>query len=211
MQMKVQKQQSTAHNSKNDTWTTAEYEKNHQNTVGTQNDTTSPRAIRLKPTTSRSVFWWILACSCCVRSLNKNRDVWIEKNIWNLYPQSTRETETYMFFFWGGVDAVHNIWYMICVFNQKKTCMKSSTKINGWPREPTTHFLRSVFAKAEPTKWHDHSETKLGHWDDKMHMKMNMKMKMMMMMMMTIMMTRMRMRMRMMMMMMMNPAVKQQL
>ena len=52
MQMKVQKQQSTAHNSKNDTWTTAEYEKSHQNTAGTQNDTTSPRAIRLKPTTS---------------------------------------------------------------------------------------------------------------------------------------------------------------
>ena len=54
MQMKVQKQQSTAHNSKNDTWTTVEYEKSHQNTAGTQNDTTSPRAIRLKPTTSSS-------------------------------------------------------------------------------------------------------------------------------------------------------------
>ena len=36
MQMKVQKQQSTAHNSKNETWTTAGYEKGHQNTAGTQ-------------------------------------------------------------------------------------------------------------------------------------------------------------------------------
>ena len=50
--MKMQKQQSTAHNSKNDTWTIAEYDKSHQNTAGTQNDTTSPRAIRLKPTAS---------------------------------------------------------------------------------------------------------------------------------------------------------------
>ena len=48
--MKMQKQQNTAHNSKNDTWTIAEYDKSHQNTAGTQNDTTSPRAIRLKPT-----------------------------------------------------------------------------------------------------------------------------------------------------------------
>ena len=36
MQMKAQKQQSTTHNSKNDTWTIAGYEKSHQNTVGTQ-------------------------------------------------------------------------------------------------------------------------------------------------------------------------------
>ena len=50
MQMKAQKQQSTAHNSKNDTWTIVEYDKSHQNTAGTQTDTTSPRAIRLKPT-----------------------------------------------------------------------------------------------------------------------------------------------------------------
>ena len=49
MQMKAQKHQSTAHNSKNDTWTIAEYDKSDQNTAGTQTDTTSPRAIRLKP------------------------------------------------------------------------------------------------------------------------------------------------------------------
>ena len=36
MQMKAQKQQSTAHNSKNDTWTIAEYDKSHQNIAGTQ-------------------------------------------------------------------------------------------------------------------------------------------------------------------------------
>ena len=36
MQMKTQKQQSTAHNSKNDTWTIAEYDKSHQNIAGTQ-------------------------------------------------------------------------------------------------------------------------------------------------------------------------------
>ena len=50
MQKKMPKQQSTAHNSKNDTWTLVEYDKSHQKTAGTQNDTTSPRAIRLKPT-----------------------------------------------------------------------------------------------------------------------------------------------------------------
>ena len=32
--------------------TIAEYDQSHQNTAGTQNDTTSPRAIRLKPTAS---------------------------------------------------------------------------------------------------------------------------------------------------------------
>ena len=53
MQMKAQKQQSTAHNSNNDTWTIAEYDKSEQNTAGTQTDTTSPRAIRLKPTACR--------------------------------------------------------------------------------------------------------------------------------------------------------------
>ena len=57
--MNMQKQQSTAHNSKNDTWTIAEYDKSHQNTAGTQNDTTSPRAIRLKPT----------ACICSLGSV----------------------------------------------------------------------------------------------------------------------------------------------
>ena len=36
MQMKAQKQQSTTHNSKNDTWTIAEYDKSHQNIAGTQ-------------------------------------------------------------------------------------------------------------------------------------------------------------------------------
>ena len=36
MQMKAQKQQSTAHNSKNDRWTIAEYDKSHQNIAGTQ-------------------------------------------------------------------------------------------------------------------------------------------------------------------------------
>ena len=36
MQMKAQKQQSTTHNRKNDTWTIAGYEKSHQNTVGTK-------------------------------------------------------------------------------------------------------------------------------------------------------------------------------
>ena len=36
MQMKAQKQQSTAHNSKNDAWTIAEYDKSHQNIAGTQ-------------------------------------------------------------------------------------------------------------------------------------------------------------------------------
>ena len=34
--MKAQKQQSTAHNSKNDTWTIAEYDTSHQNIAGTQ-------------------------------------------------------------------------------------------------------------------------------------------------------------------------------
>ena len=34
--MKAQKQQSTAHNCKNDTWTIAEYDKSHQNIAGTQ-------------------------------------------------------------------------------------------------------------------------------------------------------------------------------
>ena len=38
MQMKAQKQQSTAHNSKNDTWTIAEYDKSHQNIAGTQDN-----------------------------------------------------------------------------------------------------------------------------------------------------------------------------
>ena len=33
---KVQKQQSTAHNSKNDSWTIAQYDKSHQNIAGTQ-------------------------------------------------------------------------------------------------------------------------------------------------------------------------------
>ena len=36
MQMKAQKQQSTAHNSKNDRWTIAEYDKSHQHIAGTQ-------------------------------------------------------------------------------------------------------------------------------------------------------------------------------
>ena len=36
MQMKAQKQQSTAHNSKNDTWTIAEYDTSHQHIAGTQ-------------------------------------------------------------------------------------------------------------------------------------------------------------------------------
>ena len=36
MQMKAQKQQSTAHNSENDTWTFVEYDKSHQNIAGTQ-------------------------------------------------------------------------------------------------------------------------------------------------------------------------------
>ena len=36
MQKKMQKQQCTAHNSKNDTWTIAEYDKSHQNIAGTQ-------------------------------------------------------------------------------------------------------------------------------------------------------------------------------
>ena len=56
MQMKAQKQQSTAHNSNNDTWTIAEYDKSDQNTAGTQTDTTSPRAIRLKPTACTAYF-----------------------------------------------------------------------------------------------------------------------------------------------------------
>ena len=36
MQMNAQKQQSTAHNSKNDRWTIAKYDKSHQHIAGTQ-------------------------------------------------------------------------------------------------------------------------------------------------------------------------------
>ena len=36
MQMKAQKQQSTAHNSKNDRWTIAEYDKSHRHIAGIQ-------------------------------------------------------------------------------------------------------------------------------------------------------------------------------
>ena len=56
MQMKVHKQQSITHNSQNDTWTTAEYDKSDQNTASAHNDTTSPRAIRLKATTSKLMY-----------------------------------------------------------------------------------------------------------------------------------------------------------
>ena len=62
MQMKMQKQQSTAHNSKNDTWTIAEIETKHQNTVGTQandestkNANQSAKATKVLRTTAKMI------------------------------------------------------------------------------------------------------------------------------------------------------------
>ena len=48
MQKKMPKQQSTAHNSKHDTWTLVEYDKSHQNIAGTQGNYEKNKECRRK-------------------------------------------------------------------------------------------------------------------------------------------------------------------